>query len=136
MMLVHAWHAVCWTAVKTLRPQTAAWLAGLLGGHLRTWSEDEAIRVSRAMRGGTCLSRALAVASRMVNARVAIGAQPYATRIRFVAHAWVEVNGVPLIEEEVTGPAIAYLSLSRSGNDEHLSVCFDKGGLRCEMPAV
>jgi hypothetical protein len=54
----------------------------------------------------------------MVNARVAIGAQSgveAASVSRFVAHAWVEVDGVPLIAGEATGPAIAYLNVSRVG---------------------
>lgn len=136
MTLVHAWHAVCWAAVQALPPQRGATWAGRVAQYLRTWSSAEAIRISQTLRGGTCLSRALAVASRMENARVAIGAQPHATRSRFLAHAWVDVDGRPLIASEATGPVFAYLSVRRSGNGQRVSVCFDKGGLRCEMPAV
>ncbi len=133
MTPVHLWHAACWAAVQTLPPQRAARLAGLVGKRLRQWSTGDAASYARALRGGTCLSRSLAIASRIGNARVAIGAEAGvagASVSRFVAHAWVEVDGVPLIASEATGPAIAHLVFIREaprvGNDGLNPVCSER----------
>jgi hypothetical protein len=65
------------------------------------------------LRGtGTCLSRALVVAARTPHACVVIGADPRRSA-RFAAHAWVEVQGTRLPDDE---PPANYEELARIDN--------------------
>src|SRR5438132_1700314 len=50
---------------------------------------DEAERMARRLRGGSCLSRALVIASRLPGAEIVIGAKPPRGG-SLEAHAWVE----------------------------------------------
>lgn len=75
---------------------------------------DGARRAARAIaRQGTCLSRALAVAARTPTADVVIGVEPRKDAPLF-AHAWLEMNGVPIDPSEVAGTVIARLHGPRS----------------------
>lgn len=66
--------------------------------------------MKRALRGGTCLSRSMAVASRLTGAEVVIGVRPGEPRASALhAHAWVEWQGKPLDENDVQGDIIARL---------------------------
>jgi len=75
---------------------------------------EEARRVSRFLaRFGTCLTRSLAVAARAPTADVVIGVAPRKDAPLF-AHAWVEMNGVPIDPADVAGTVIARLYGPRS----------------------
>ena len=56
---------------------------------------DIAKSASRLRSRGTCLSRSLALAARMPEAEVVIGAAPRRGE-RLFAHAWVELRGEPV----------------------------------------
>jgi hypothetical protein len=58
------------------------------------------------MRRGTCLSRAMAVAARIPDATVVIGLDKSDSGF---AHAWVEVNGNPLMPSEARDHVMARL---------------------------
>jgi hypothetical protein len=74
----------------------------------------EARRASRFLaRFGTCLSRSLAVAARTPTADVVIGVEPRKDAPLF-AHAWLEMNGVPVDPADVAGTVIARLHGPRS----------------------
>jgi hypothetical protein len=76
---------------------------------LPTLSLDEARLLAGDLDGsGTCLSRALAVASRVNGAKVAIGVR-YAAGAALSAHAWVVWGGVPLRAADPIGEVIAVL---------------------------
>jgi hypothetical protein len=83
----------CFTPLET--PRQAQCLARRLSAH------------------GTCLSRSLTIAARMPIADVVIGVQPR-TGAHLLAHAWVEVAGVPLDASQPAGEVIARLCGSRS----------------------
>jgi hypothetical protein len=57
--------------------------------------------------GGSCLSRALALAARAPSATVVIGVQPEPGKL--LAHAWLEVGGQPLRPSDPMGQEIARL---------------------------
>jgi hypothetical protein len=59
-------------------------------------------------RRGTCLTRALAVAARAEKAEVVI-AVLRSPNAPLTAHAWVEVDGLPIEPSEVIGLEIARL---------------------------
>jgi hypothetical protein len=69
----------------------------------------DACRVARRLAGhGTCLSRALVIAARAPTADVVIGAAP-APNASILAHAWIEMGGVPIDAHEVAGEVLARL---------------------------
>jgi hypothetical protein len=75
---------------------------------------EDARRVARSLgRSGSCLSRSLAVASRLPTADVVIGVHSGEAEPLF-AHAWIEMNGVPVDPSEVAGKVIARLYGRRS----------------------
>jgi Transglutaminase-like superfamily len=57
---------------------------------------------------GTCLTRALALAARSPHADVIIGVKPNG-RKGIDAHAWIEVDGMPLHSSDPSGEEIARL---------------------------
>jgi hypothetical protein len=111
----HFLHALAWTLLRsTSLARTHAVLVrcGSLFATLET--PEEARRLARRLaRHGTCLSRSLAVAARAPDADVAIGVPPPGAG-PFVAHAWVELNGVPIDPADATGHVIARLRGRRS----------------------
>jgi hypothetical protein len=83
-------------------------------GRLLPAFEDAAHARSAAsrLRGGTCLSRALAIAARLPNSEVVIGVREGAVR-EIDAHAWVESNREPIDPSQVAGEEIARLPSGR-----------------------
>jgi hypothetical protein len=71
---------------------------------LRTERDATRVLRSHGMRG-SCLSRSLAVAARAPATQVVIGVDP--RREKFVAHAWVEMNGRALVPGDPSGEVIA-----------------------------
>jgi hypothetical protein len=105
MIATHLLHAFVWTTVHVTSPRRAIVLGRAVGGMLPPLSVQQASRLN--LRGGTCLTRALTVASRVRGARVAIGASTSSAGFR--AHAWVETDGVPLRIDEEAHQALAKL---------------------------
>ncbi|HWL87753.1 MAG TPA: hypothetical protein VNO21_18245 [Polyangiaceae bacterium] len=106
MIANHLLHALAWCALRVHGParakrlvvRAARWTAPL-------GDRDEARRLADAIDGhGTCLSRALTVAARTPGAEVVIALRGLEPRLS--AHAWVELDGVPLRNEDVAGKEI------------------------------
>jgi len=74
----------------------------------------DAGRLARSLRRhGSCLSRALAVAARTPAADVVFAVEPRQAAPLF-AHAWVEIDGIPIDASDVAGTVIARLRGPRS----------------------
>ena len=73
---------------------------------LRT--SEEARSHAKALRGGSCLARSLAIAARTPTAQIAIGVEPRRGS-RLFAHAWIEMDGRPIDPSEPAGEVIAHL---------------------------
>lgn len=103
-------HVVAWGLLRACPPARAHGILLRIGTRLRPIeTAEEARLVSRRLAGhGTCLSRSLAVAARTPRADVVIGVEPRENAPLF-AHAWVEMDGVPLEPSDVAGAVIARL---------------------------
>jgi hypothetical protein len=113
MLASHALHLLAWLAVRTRAPLEAKRVVDLAGRALPPIPDADAARaVGRRLRGGTCLSRALTIAARLPGAEVVIAVRPGEKR-EVDAHAWVELERVPLNASEVVGEEIARLAPSR-----------------------
>lgn len=66
-------------------------------------------RASERLRGGSCLSRSLALAARAPSADVVIGVE-LTGGTAFFAHAWLEVDRSALTSDDPRGTEIARLS--------------------------
>jgi hypothetical protein len=107
-ILAHSLLRVC----SPLRAHALLVRIGALFPELRT--PDEARLAFQGLSGrGTCLSRALAIAARAPTADVVIGVSPRGNA-PLLAHAWIEMDGLPLDPSEVVGTAIARLGGPRS----------------------
>ncbi len=85
-------HAAARIAIRLWPPPTAKRRIDAIGSFLRPIDFDEAASLSRRLRGGSCLSRALVIACRMPGAEVVIGANRI-PGTPLSAHAWVEARG-------------------------------------------
>jgi hypothetical protein len=85
-------HTAARIAIRLWPPLTAKRRVDALGSLLPPIDFDQASRLSERLHGGSCLSRALVIASRMPGAQVVIGARR-ASGQPLEAHAWVEVAG-------------------------------------------
>jgi hypothetical protein len=110
-------HVVAWGLLRTCAPVRAHAILLRIGSRLAPIETlEEARRVVRRLsRHGTCLSRSLAVAARTPTADVVIGVEPRENAPLF-AHAWVEMDGVPLDHTDVAGAVIARLRGPRSSS--------------------
>ena len=102
--------------LRTCAPRTAHAVLMQVGRTLPPLrSTDEVRRAAARLNaaGGTCLSRALAVAARRPSADVVIGVQPQ-THANLLAHAWLEIEGVPLRPSDPAGQEITRLRGLRS----------------------
>jgi hypothetical protein len=103
-------HLVARAALSTRPPLQAKRLVDLVGRLLPRVEAAAAGELSAALEGsGTCLTRALTVASRVPGAEVVIAATPARVALRgadriseggpaLYAHAWVEIHGVSVGE--------------------------------------
>jgi hypothetical protein len=110
MLSLHALNLTALVALAFLKPKDARGLIGHLGARLPRRLDEGQARdaVGRLKPLGTCLSRSLAIAARLPNAEVVIGVRKEgAGDVR--AHAWVELDGKPLIADEVVGEELARL---------------------------
>ncbi|WP_394826102.1 lasso peptide biosynthesis protein [Pendulispora albinea] len=109
----HLLHAFAWCALRVHPPVRAKALVDKVARWMRPIDDrDEAARLLAVVDGhGTCLSRALTVAARTPRAEVVIAVRGLAPRLS--AHAWVELDGRSLREEDVAGQEIGRLASSR-----------------------
>ena len=92
MLADHLLHAAAWTVMRLFSPQRARRAALRLGAALPALQVEEARRRHAALRRGTCLSRAIAIAARVPGAEVVIGVEPGGPVALVRAHAWVMVG--------------------------------------------
>ncbi len=107
-----ALHFIARVAIRSVRPARARALVAAAARLAPRLDEDAARRALASLDGhGTCFSRALAVASRLDGAQIAIGVR-YGAGAPLRAHAWVVSNGAPLRDGEADGDVIALLEPS------------------------
>jgi hypothetical protein len=107
-----ALHALARISIRSARPARARAIVAAAARLLPRLDEERARRALRSLgRRGTCLSRALTIATRLEGARIAIGVH-YSTGAPLRAHAWVVLNGHPLCESDPDGDVIALLDPS------------------------
>jgi hypothetical protein len=112
MLGSHALHFVAWVALRARPPKGAKRVVDLAARLLPELDAHAARAAASGLRGGTCLSRALAIAARVPGAEVVIGVREGASRM-VDAHAWVEVDHTPLDPSQVAGQEIARLGAGR-----------------------
>jgi hypothetical protein len=96
--------------LRACSPLTAHAVLSRLGRVLPQHLTREDVRQAfELLRRGSCLSRSLAIAARAPSADVVIGVRPEGPAGLF-AHAWLEVDGIPLRESDPAGREIARLS--------------------------
>ncbi len=106
-LLDHALHGLAFVAIRALSPRAAHSLVLRAGALLPQRRSHAAVaRAARRLRFGTCLSRAITIAARAPRSDVVIGVSAPGS---FGAHAWVEIDGVPLREDDRAGAEIARL---------------------------
>lgn len=110
---MRALHWLARVALRTMPPRRAKDVVDQAARALPPFASlEEARRVANALDAhGTCLSRAMTVASRLRNAEVVIGVDPNSPRdpSPLGAHAWVVVDGVPLRASDPRGEEIVRL---------------------------
>jgi hypothetical protein len=93
MIALYVLNAVARVALRTRTPLEAKRVVDSLGRRLPPISAQSARRsAARLGRWGTCLSRSMALASRLPGAEVVIGVD-LAPGHGLKAHAWVELGG-------------------------------------------
>jgi hypothetical protein len=95
--LEHAHHGAVWLAVKVAKLEHAK-LVARIGARVVPELDMHSARIlfEELRPVGTCLSRSLAIASRLPGAEVAFGFDP-ARAPNFRPHAWVVVAGEALV---------------------------------------
>lgn len=103
-------HVCAWALLRVCSPARAHGILLRIGAHLPSieTAEDARLVLKGLSPHGTCLTRALTIAALAPTANVVIGVTPRANAPLF-AHAWVEVDGVPLDPADVAGSVIARL---------------------------
>jgi len=108
MMGSHALHGFAWAAVRLLQPHEALRATRLAARVLPPLDAAEAATTARRLRGGTCLTRSIAVAARVRGASVTIGGAKEDGV--FSGHAWVELEGQPLSGQTVSKAVLVRLT--------------------------
>jgi hypothetical protein len=90
---------------------------------------EEALSHAKALRGGSCLARSLAVAARAPTAQIAIGVEPRHGS-RLFAHAWIEMDGRPIDPSEPAGEVIAYLTSNLGSTGSPGAITLERRNLR------
>jgi hypothetical protein len=83
---------IAWLAIRIWPPVEAKRRVDALGSWLGPLDIEEAERALAELYGGSCLTRALALAARVRDAQIVIGAR-CGGAAPFYAHAWVESRG-------------------------------------------
>jgi hypothetical protein len=116
ILLLYALNVLAYAALQTSSPAMASRIVSKTARRTRVRLDaDGARRALFLLRGGTCLSRSLAIASLVPDAEVVIGVRPSeegGPSRGIHAHAWVEVNARPLRESDVMGREIARMKPS------------------------
>jgi hypothetical protein len=86
-------HRAARLALRVQSPLAARRTVARLGSLLRPFADADEARAAgeSLMRGGTCLSRSLAVAARLPGSSVVIGVDVWRSA-RMSAHAWVQMG--------------------------------------------
>jgi hypothetical protein len=108
MVASHALHGVAWLTTRWLPVHVAMRVTREAGSLLRPLGKDEATSVAKRLRGGTCLTRSMAVAARVPRSNVVIGGSK--EKGAFGAHAWVELEGRPLSGQTASKVVMVRLS--------------------------
>jgi hypothetical protein len=119
MLVLYALNLLGYATLRVRSPAAAGRV--VFAAARRTGVRLDAAGARRALgrlRGGSCLSRSLAIASLVPGAEVVIGVRPgedgpVASGVQ--AHAWVEVDAGPLRGGDVVGREIARVKLD-AGN--------------------
>lgn len=112
---LHALHGIAWGALRVASPVRAKAAVDAVARLAPTFDDAaEAAAAARTLRLGTCLSRSLTIAACLPGAEVVIGVDPKTAPL---AHAWVELDGVPLASEAPRGDVITRLPPSRARRD-------------------
>jgi hypothetical protein len=102
-------HALARILLRVKTPQRAHELMMRVGSLLPERVSPEAVRAAAGeLKRGTCLSRALTLAARTPASEVVI-AVDLRSHTGFMAHAWLEIDGVPLDADDPSGREIARL---------------------------
>lgn len=101
----HLLHAAAWGLLHVTSPRRAlSWTSRIARVLSPLANDEDGRRVAIAIgQSGTCLSRALTVASRLRGAEVVIGVAMQAESVpgrTVAAHAWVERAGAPLFLDD------------------------------------
>ncbi len=110
MIRAYVMNAVSLAALRFLSPLRAAGLVARLARVVPAIEEAKLAATIGGLRGGTCLSRSMAIAALSERAEVVIGVPP-PEEPNWTAHAWVEVDRVPVLASEVRGAAITRFSV-------------------------
>jgi hypothetical protein len=117
-----ALNAISFVALRCAPPARARTIVSTFACVLPRLSPAEGRALAdRLDQRGTCLSRALTVASRVDGAQVAIGVR-YEAGSKLSAHAWVVCAGAPLRPADPVGDVIALLDVDDdwSAHDERI----------------
>jgi hypothetical protein len=107
----HAVHACVWLAVRCLPWSMAVPAVRALRPVIPSLADEVSARRSlRVLRGGTCLTRSLAISVRLPGSEVAIGVRRERGSVK--AHAWVVMAGAPLECGEQAGSLITSVDLA------------------------
>ncbi|HEY8088316.1 MAG TPA: lasso peptide biosynthesis B2 protein [Polyangiaceae bacterium] len=103
LVRLHVLHGVARLALRVMSPARAQRAVGLAARFATPFASEEDARVGTRALGssGTCLTRALAVAALLPGSEVAIGVDPRRAA-KLHAHAWVELNGRPLDDNQAS----------------------------------
>jgi hypothetical protein len=105
VLATHLLHLVAIVGVKVSSPARADVVVRLIANRLPPLDVSSSRHVAGMLEPmGTCLTRSLVVASRLPGSTLVIGVEP---RKQLSAHAWVEVEGVPLRTVDVWGYRLA-----------------------------
>lgn len=116
-LAAHLLHVVAVAGVACSSPARARAAVGFFARHLRPLDVGASRHVAALLEPmGSCLTRALVVASRLPNSAIVIGIERESDRLD--AHAWVEVDGTPLRQSDVWGHRLASWMTSRRGTVE------------------
>jgi hypothetical protein len=85
-------HLAARLALRVCSPLTAKSHVDALGALLPPMDIEQAEQAALHLRGGTCLSRSLALAARLPGAAVIIGLR-HTAGAPLDAHAWIEIDG-------------------------------------------
>ncbi len=111
MLENHVLHACTWLIVRALPWRVGLPVVTRLARAVPPFASIEEGRQSfLRLRGGTCLTRALATSVRLPGSEITFGVRREGTRVR--AHAWVSVGGQPLVPDATAGTVISSVDLA------------------------